>query len=84
MQNEDDLRALAKIITFIQAVGIICNASNIYWFLSMTGRQRLNIRDYRPYSAGIPADDGILFLTPLLKTVRLSAAPDRLSGFTGY
>ena len=49
----------------------------------MTGRQRLNIRDYRPYSAGIPADDGILFLTPLLKTVRLSAAPDRLSGFTG-
>lgn len=32
MQNEDDLRALAKIITFIQAVDIICNASNIYWF----------------------------------------------------
>ena len=32
MQQEDDLRALAKIVAFIQAVGIICNASNIYWF----------------------------------------------------
>lgn len=32
MQKEDDLRALAKIIALIQAAGIICNASNVYWF----------------------------------------------------
>ena len=32
MQQEDDLRALAKIVAFILAVGIICIVTNIYWF----------------------------------------------------
>lgn len=32
MQHEDDLRALAKAVAFITAVGIICNVTNIYWF----------------------------------------------------
>ena len=32
MQHEDDLRALAKIVSFIMGTGITCLLTNIYWF----------------------------------------------------
>lgn len=32
MQQEDDLRALAKIMDFMRAVSIILVVINIYWF----------------------------------------------------
>lgn len=32
MQNEDDLRGLAKVMEFMRAISILCVVINIYWF----------------------------------------------------
>jgi hypothetical protein len=32
MQNEDDLRGLAKVMEFMRAISILCGIINIYWF----------------------------------------------------
>ena len=33
MQNEDDLRGLAKVMDFMRAISILFVVINIYWFL---------------------------------------------------
>ena len=36
MQQEDDLRALAKIMDFLRAVSIILVVMNVYWYCYAT------------------------------------------------
>ena len=35
MSQEDDLRALAKIMDFLRAVSIILVVMNVYWFVTI-------------------------------------------------
>lgn len=46
----------------------------------MTARRRLNVRHNRPHPARLPADNGLLCVTPLFQAVRLSLTRYRLSG----
>lgn len=34
MQNEDDLRGLAKVMDFMRAISILFVVINIYWFVT--------------------------------------------------
>ena len=39
MQNEDDLRGLAKVMDFMRAISILFVVINIYWFCYQSFRQ---------------------------------------------
>ena len=39
MQNEDDLRGLAKVMDFMRAISILFVVINIYWFYRYHWRQ---------------------------------------------
>ena len=40
MQNEDDLRGLAKVMEFMRAISILFVVINIYWFCYQSERDR--------------------------------------------
>ena len=39
MQNEDDLRGLAKVMDFMRAISILFVVINIYWFCYQSFRE---------------------------------------------
>ena len=69
-QQEDDLRALAKIMDFLRAVSIILVVMNVYWFcyeaISLWGcghrRGGQNPDELRPHGGAVP-------IRPLHETV---------------
>jgi len=42
MQNEDDLRGLAKVMDFMRAISILFVVINIYWFRNNSHQFRKN------------------------------------------
>ena len=62
MSQEDDLRALAKIMDFLRAVSIILVVMNVYWFLLRShqdvGREHRrggqNPSELRPHGGVVP------------------------------
>ena len=61
-QQEDDLRALAKIMDFLRAVSIILVVMNVYWFcyeaIRLWGREHRrggqNPSELRPHGGAVP------------------------------
>jgi hypothetical protein len=43
MQQEDDLRGLAKVMEFMRAISILLVIINIYWFCYHNGSVNFNI-----------------------------------------
>lgn len=53
MQNEDDLRGLAKVMDFMRAISILFVVINIYWFIYHAVGGDLGKRGFTPFT-----DDG--------------------------
>ena len=49
-QQEDDLRALAKIMDFLRAVSIILVVMNVYWFCYEVPFHSLHEAVFRPFA----------------------------------